>query len=260
MEAMAGAISLTYSSEIDPERDENFPSASAPEDDGEQKPQRQQVTVAGVSMLPDLTGALLWEEQRLLVVSDLHLEKGSSFAIRGVLLPPYDTVATLGRLATVIAKHNPRMVIALGDSFHDRNAHARLSGDNLGTLTALQKGRDWIWISGNHDPALPSSLGGMVATEVAIGRIRFRHEPTGAFGEIAGHLHPKARVATRGRAMERRCFASDGERTVMPAFGAYTGGLSIRDKAFARIFATSAFTAHVLGDNRLHSIAASRCY
>jgi DNA ligase-associated metallophosphoesterase len=259
MEAMPGARSLTYSSESDPERDENPSGVPGPQDDAEQEPQRQ-VSVAGVSMLPDLSGALLWEDQRLLVVSDLHLEKGSSFALRGVLLPPYDTVATLGRLASVIARYNPRMVIALGDSFHDRDAHARLSDDNRGTLTALQKGRDWIWISGNHDPALPNSLGGMVATEVAIGRVRFRHEPTGAFGEIAGHLHPKARVATRGRAMERRCFASDGERTVMPAFGAYTGGLSIRDKAFARIFPTSAFTAHVLGDNRLHSIAASRCY
>ena len=89
---------------------------------------------------------------------------------------------------------------------------------------------------------------------------QIRHEPTGAFGEIAGHLHPKARVATRGRAMERRCFASDGERAVMPAFGAYTGGLSIRDAAFSKIFQSLGFTAHVLGDNRLHSIAASRCY
>ena len=219
-----------------------------------------EITIAGTTLVADPAGALYWPDERLLAVADLHLEKGSSFAVRGVLLPPYDTVATLGRLATVIAQHSPRMVIALGDSFHDRGAHTRLSDDNRGTLTALQKGRDWIWISGNHDPALPSSLGGMVATEVAIGRIRFRHEPTGAFGEIAGHLHPKARVATRGRAMERRCFASDGERTVMPAFGAYTGGLSIRDKAFAKIFQTNAFTAHVLGDNRLHSIAASRCY
>ena len=94
----------------------------------------------------------------------------------------------------------------------------------------MQARRDWIWISGNHDPALPSDLGGVVASEVAIGPIAFRHEPTGAVGEIAGHLHPKARVATRGRSMERRCFASDGERAVMPAFGAYTGGLSIRDR------------------------------
>ena len=218
------------------------------------------VMVADVLFVADLSGALFWQEQRLLVVSDLHLEKGSRFAARGVLLPPYDTVATLSRLAAVIARHDPRMVIALGDSFHDRSAHERLSAPDREALAAMQARRDWIWISGNHDPALPSDLGGVVASEVAIGPIAFRHEPTGAAGEIAGHLHPKARVATRGRAMERRCFASDGERAVMPAFGAYTGGLSIRDAAFAKIFGTPGFMAHVLGDNRVHSIAASRCY
>jgi DNA ligase-associated metallophosphoesterase len=217
-----------------------------------------ELAVAGVAMLADLSGALIWEEQRLLVVSDLHLEKGSSFASRGVLLPPYDTVATLSRLGAVIARHDPRMVIALGDSFHDREAHERLTRSNRDTLAALQARRDWIWISGNHDPALPSDLGGMVATEVAIGPIHFRHEPTGAFGEIAGHLHPKARIATRGRAMERRCFTTDGERAVMPAFGAYAGGLSIRDAAFGKIFSLD-FMAHVLGDVRMHIIAASRC-
>jgi DNA ligase-associated metallophosphoesterase len=218
------------------------------------------VEVAGVTFAADLSGALFWEEQNLLVVSDLHLEKGSSFATRGVLLPPYDTVATLGRLAAVIARHDPRMVIALGDSFHDRHAYDRLSAPDRDAIAAFQVGRDWIWISGNHDPALPSDLGGVVAHEVAIGSIAFRHEPTGASGEIAGHLHPKARVSTRGRSMERRCFACDGERAVMPAFGAYAGGLSIRDAAFSKIFQTLGFMAHVLGDTRLHSIAASRCY
>ena len=215
--------------------------------------------VADVTFRADLSGALFWEQQSLLVVSDLHLEKGSSFATRGVLLPPYDTVATLSRLAAVIARHDPRTVIALGDSFHDRSAHERLSAQDRDTITALQMRRDWIWISGNHDPALPSDLGGVVASEVAIGPIAFRHEPTGASGEIAGHLHPKARVSTRGRSMERRCFACDGERAVMPAFGAYAGGLSIRDVAFARLFGTG-LVAHVLGDTRLHTIAASRCY
>ena len=218
------------------------------------------VDVAGVTLVADLSGALFWEEQGLLVVSDLHLEKGSSFATRGVLLPPYDTVATLGRLAAVIARHDPRRVIALGDSFHDRDAHQRLSGTDRDALAAMQARRDWIWISGNHDPVLPSDLGGVVAQEVAIGPLAFRHEPTGAAGEIAGQLHPKARVSTRGRSMERRCFASDGERAVMPAFGAFTGGLSIRDAAFARIFRTPGFVAHVLGDSRLHAISASRCY
>src|SRR6187397_2475666 len=218
------------------------------------------VDVAGVSLHADLSGALFWEEQRLLVVSDLHLEKGSSFAIRGVLLPPYDTLATLSRLAAVISRHDPRMVIALGDSFHDRSAHERLSAPDREALSAMQARRDWVWISGNHDPAPPSDLGGVVASEVAIGPIVFRHEPTGASGEIAGHLHPKARVSARGRSMERRCFAADGERAVMPAFGAYSGGLSFRDAAFSKIFQTLGFMEHVLGDNRLHSIAASRCY
>jgi DNA ligase-associated metallophosphoesterase len=218
------------------------------------------IDVAGVAFVADLSGALFWEEQGLLVVSDLHLEKGSSFAARGVLLPPYDTAATLGRLAAAIARHDPRMVIALGDSFHDRDAHERLSAPDRDTIVALRMRRDWIWISGNHDPALPSNLGGIVASEVAIGPITFRHEPTGAAGEIAGHLHPKARVATRARWMERRCFAGDGERAVMPAFGAYAGGLSIRDAAFAKIFRKPGFTAHVLGDLRLHTISASRCY
>jgi uncharacterized protein len=218
------------------------------------------VTIAGVTLVADLSGAFVWESERLLVVSDLHLEKGSSFAARGVLLPPYDTVATLSRLSAVIARHDPRIVIALGDSFHDRKAHERLSAPDREAITALQARRDWIWISGNHDPALPSDLGGVVASEVAVGPIVFRHEPTGAIGEIAGHLHPKARVTTRGRSVERRCFASDGMRAVMPAFGAYTGGLSIRDAAFGRIFQTLGFMAHVLGDNRMHAISASRCY
>ena len=218
------------------------------------------VGIAGERAVCDRRGVLYFPDLRLLAVSDLHLEKGSSFAARGVLLPPYDTAATLSRLAAVIARHDPRMVIALGDSFHDCRAHERLAGADREAIAALQARRDWIWISGNHDPALPSGLGGVVASEVCIGAIAFRHEPTGAPGEIAGHLHPKARVVTRARTVERRCFVSDGERAVMPAFGAYAGGLSIRDTAFARIFGTPGFTAHVLGDERVHAIAAARCY
>jgi DNA ligase-associated metallophosphoesterase len=215
--------------------------------------------LAGIDLTADLSGALVWDDARVLVVSDLHLEKGSSFARRGVLLPPYDSAATLARLARLILRYDPRMVIALGDSFHDRDAHGRLGAADRDAIRSLQHGREWIWIAGNHDPALPPDAGGAVHAELAMGSLVFRHEPTGAHGEIAGHLHPKARVATRGRAIDRRCFASDGQRAIMPAFGAYAGGLSIRDPAFASIFRSTAFTAHVLGDRRLHAIAASRC-
>jgi uncharacterized protein len=151
--------------------------AAAQSSDDEQMARVSKVAIADVIFLADLSGALFWQEQRLLVVSDLHLEKGSSFAARCVLLPPYDTVATLSRLAAVIARHDPRMVIALGDSFHDRDAHERLSAPDRDALAAMQARRDWIWIAGNHDPHLPSDLGGVVASEVAIGTVTSRPAP-----------------------------------------------------------------------------------
>ncbi len=192
------------------------------------------ISVCSADFAADLSGALYWEDTQLLVVSDLHLEKGSSYAMRGVLLPPYDTAATLARLTDVIARHNPRMVIALGDSFHDRQAHERLSREDSAAISALQAGRDWIWIPAITILHCRATSAAVVAEELAIGPITFRHEPTGALGEIAGHLHPKARVTGRGRTVERRCFAGDGERAVMPAFGALCRRTQHRDFGLRR--------------------------
>jgi DNA ligase-associated metallophosphoesterase len=220
-----------------------------------------QVEVAGAAFVGDPAGALFWPEPGLLAIADLHLEKGSSFAARGVLLPPYDTAATLGRLGRLIAHYAPRLVVALGDSFHDPDGPARLADADRATLWALQRGREWIWIAGNHDPEPAAGVGGIFSEAFACGPIVFRHAPRAARsdGEIAGHLHPVARVAQRGRTTSRRCFAGDGHRLVMPAFGAYTGGLNVRDRAFADVFGTLAFTAHMLGERRLYAIAARRC-
>jgi uncharacterized protein len=217
------------------------------------------IVVAGVSLLADPDGALYWPEQGLLAVADLHLEKGSSFAARGMLLPPYDTAASLARLGRLIAHYAPRCVLALGDSFHDGGGPARLAGNDRGNLLSLQRGRDWIWITGNHDPEPASGIGGMFLETVATDGLTFRHQPTGSAGEICGHLHPVARVAHRGRTVSRRCFAADATRMVMPAFGAFTGGLNIRDAAFADLFGTLKFTVHMLGEDRLYAFAAKRC-
>src|SRR5687767_3152264 len=241
------------------------------------------IAVAGISFAADPAGALYWPEENLLAVADLHLEKGSSFAARGVLLPPYDTAATLQRLALLLAQYAPRVVVALGDSFHDGRGPNRLADTDRANLRALQRGRDWIWIAGNHDPDPADGIGGRFLPEFKLGGLTFRHEPTGvagggdppslrfggraskpaialaAAGEIAGHLHPVARVSRRGRAVSRRCFAGDAERVVMPAFGAYAGGLNVRDRAFTRVFATLAFTAHMLGDRRVYPVAAKHC-
>jgi hypothetical protein len=220
-----------------------------------------QVQVAGAAFVGDPAGALYWPEPGLLAVADLHLEKGSSFAARGVLLPPYDTAATLTRLARLIAYYAPRIVIALGDSFHDRDGPERIADGDRALLRALQHGREWIWITGNHDPEPAVGVGGDFADTFACGPIVFRHapQPSECDGEIAGHLHPVARVLQRGRTTSRRCFAGDGRRLVMPAFGAYTGGLNVRDRAFADVFGTLSFTAHMLGERRLYAIAARRC-
>lgn len=219
------------------------------------------VTVAGATLVADPLGAIYWPDEKLLAVADLHLEKGSSFATRGVLLPPYDTASTLARLARLIERYAPLRVIALGDNFHDGGGPARMADISRAALKALQHGRDWLWITGNHDPAPADGIGGGFADMLALGPLTFRHEPSpqSADGEIAGHLHPVARLAQRGRAVSRRCFAGDGRRLLMPAFGAYTGGLNVRDRAIAMLFGPLAFTAHMLGDRRLYAIAAARC-
>jgi DNA ligase-associated metallophosphoesterase len=218
------------------------------------------LAVAGVELAADAAGALYWPEHGLLALADLHLEKGSSFARRGVLLPPYDTAATLARLAALIAHYAPRVVVALGDSFHDGGGPARLADTDRATLKGLQRGRDWVWIAGNHDPDPAEGIGGRFLAAFTHGGLTFRHEPTeSGTAEIAGHLHPVARVVRRGRAVSRRCFAADSGRVVMPAFGAYAGGLNVRHRAFARLFSTLSFTAHMLGERRVYAVAGKHC-
>ena len=170
------------------------------------------IEVAGVSLQALAEGALWWAEERLLVVADLHLEKASSFARRGQFLPPYDTGVTLAALGCLIAALQPRVVVALGDSFHDDDGAVRLGAADKTTLAALQSGREWIWIAGNHDRVAPAGLGGASVTDLALGPLVFRHEPRphASPGEIAGHLHPAARVASRLGSVRRRCFIGDG--------------------------------------------------
>jgi DNA ligase-associated metallophosphoesterase len=214
------------------------------------------------AFVADPMGALYWREERLLAIADLHLEKGSAYAARRVFLPPYDTATTLAALGVLIARYAPRAVLALGDSFHDIGSGARLAAQDRVALLRLQSGRDWVWIAGNHDPILPADLGGARATEIVIGGISFRHKLEAPVGEpeIGGHLHPTARVAGSGGSVRRRCFVNDAIRCVLPAFGAYAGGLNLRDRAFTTLFRRSETVfAHVLGKDRVYRVAYDQC-
>ncbi|WP_304192310.1 ligase-associated DNA damage response endonuclease PdeM [Phenylobacterium aquaticum] len=212
-------------------------------------------TVAGVQVLMRASGALWLEASRVLIVADLHLEKGSAYAARGQMLPPYDTRETLGRLAAEAEALRPDAIVLLGDTFHDGRSEERLAADDAARLRALAQGRTLIWVVGNHDADGPRALPGEIADELVLAGLTLRHEPQAGpqFSEVAGHLHPAARVtATRGT-VRRRCFISDGERVILPAFGAYAGGLNVRDAAFAGMFIRPPL-AGALGPNRVHAV------
>jgi DNA ligase-associated metallophosphoesterase len=212
-----------------------------------------QVSINGETLVMDVSGAAFWPAEETLIFADLHLEKGSSYARGRQFLPPYDTQATLLKMAGAVRRLRPRRIIALGDSFHDADAAGRLPPEARATLKVLAS--DFIWISGNHDPKPPTWLGGLVTEEYRAGGLIFRHEPQGRpqAGEIAGHLHPCTRVAKWGRSVRRRCFAADGARMVLPSFGAYTGGLDVGEEPIAGLFGPR-FQAYMLGEERVYAI------
>ncbi|MGC9420798.1 MAG: ligase-associated DNA damage response endonuclease PdeM [Rhodovulum sp.] len=198
-------------------------------------------TLAGAALVALPSGALHWPEAGLLAVSDLHLGKSERLARRGgALLPPYDTAETLARLESAIAASGPRTVVCLGDSFDDDMAARTLPPGTEDRLLPLMAGRRWIWIAGNHDPG-PAGLPGTHLAELIHGPLTFRHiAQAGARGEVSGHYHPKARLTLGGRRLSRACFLVDDRRAILPAFGAYTGGLAMDAPALDTLMADGA--------------------
>ena len=182
--------------------------------------------------LLDPAGAVFWPDRRALIVADLHLEKASSIAARGGLLPPYDSRATLDRLALLLRRYAPERVIALGDSFHDEAGRARLPAQEASLLARMEAAHRFLWIEGNHD------AGTGLAEHAEAGAV-FRHVagPVAAGQvEFSGHFHPKARIATRAASVARPCFVADAHRVLLPAFGAYAGGLEVTSPPTRALF------------------------
>lgn len=177
------------------------------------------------------SGGLYWPARRWLIVADLHLGKSERMARRGgALLPPYETQATLDRLWTEIAATDPEVVVSLGDGFDDDAAGRALPDDVCDGIRGMARGRRWIWVSGNHDPgAICPRLPGESATEVNAG-LTLRHE-AGQGPDVSGHYHPCVRLAGQ----RLRCFLVGRDHLILPAFGAYTGGLEVTDPALAAL-------------------------
>ncbi len=216
----------------------------------------------------DHEGGLFWPKHNCLIVSDLHLEKGAAIAAGGCLIPPYDTGATLLKLRRCIERWRPEKVICLGDSFHRDDGASSLPLQYRVQLSELMQGKDWIWICGNHDPNGPAELQGNCQEELTIGSLHFRHEqvsePAGndlfarQTGEISGHLHPCAVIHRRNKRLRRRCFVGDHQRLILPAFGAFTGGLNINHEAYAGLFDQDNMRVWMLGQNQVFELSGSQ--
>lgn len=217
------------------------------------------IHLAGHRLLLDPLGGAYWPDAHVLAVADLHFEKGTACARQGQLVPPWDTGATLDRLARLLRRYHPRTVVALGDSFHDRHGAARMSAADSARLRAMATAAEFIWVLGNHDPTPPEGLPGLAAAEHTQDGLTFRHEAVphhrarpGPAVELCGHHHPKASIETRAGRITRPCFVADPHRLMLPALGAYTGGLDVGHPAIARLFPRGG-RAFLLGQHRLFS-------
>src|SRR5690606_29361732 len=216
------------------------------------------IRFGGEVFMPLASGALYWPELEALLVADLHLEKLSSFARSGQLLPPYDTGMTLSRLERDIETTGARRVFALGDSFHRDEGTTTLLAHDKARLSDLTGALEWVWIAGNHDPA-PHGLGGTCCAQMAVSGCMLRHEPAvGIAGLIAGHLHPAARVALNGKSSRKPCFVWDDDLMILPAYGASTGSLNILSPAFSGLFDRAGLKVMMLGRNRVYPVGAHR--
>lgn len=187
-------------------------------------------------------GALYWPARRALLVADLHFEKASWFAVRGQMLPPYDSIATLSDVTALVDRTDAQELWCLGDSFHDSAGCERLPEQARAMLTALTARLDWRWITGNHDSLLVDHCGGTIEEEALVDGLVLRHEaePGDKRPELSGHFHPKLRLRLRGRQVARRCFVATETKLILPAFGSLTGGLDAHHPEIIRAVGTGA--------------------
>ncbi|MDT7952662.1 MAG: ligase-associated DNA damage response endonuclease PdeM [Acetobacteraceae bacterium] len=210
------------------------------------------VAFAGHELLLDPLGGLFWPARNLLAVADLHFEKGTAAAHAGSLLPPWDTAITLGRLGRLIETYRPATVVALGDTFHDRYGFSRMAPADAARLRAWAEHIHFVWVLGNHDPAPAPGLTGTATPCWSHAGLDFCHQarPGHTAPELVGHHHPKACIPTRAGAVTRPCFVVGADRLMLPAMGAFTGGLDVASPAIARLFPAGG-RAYLLGQARL---------
>ena len=215
---------------------------------------------SGQHFLLDAMGALYWPKLDMLVFSDLHFEKGSFLTQFAHPLPRFDTRETLERMRLLLSRYNPQCVICLGDSFHDGNAFLRMDTALIDLLNKMiAQTENWTWILGNHDPQISLAIGGTREYELTIESICFAHEPcddliSSGTAMLFGHFHPKASAVIARHKIVGSCFVCSEKRFIMPAFGKYTGGLSIKNEAIQSLFNGASAKVYLTYGKRIYLV------
>lgn len=217
------------------------------------------ILLSGKSFVADHTGALYWPAEKTLIVSDLHLEKGSYLTDEGVVLPPYDTSSVFEKLEEALDRYDPHRVIALGDSF-STDADAYLSAHDADWLYDLMEERDWYWICGPEQAEVPECFGGTVLPHVTLGGIKFRYEPVRApvSHEIAGRMHPVAQISEYGHVMRGRCYVSNGMRLILPSMGKYSAGANVLGSTFDSLLGHEGLFVWAINAGRVMQVASGQ--
>jgi len=177
-------------------------------------------------------GILFWLEKKIAIVSDLHLEKGSSFASSGQFIPPFDSEETLKKLINFVKTHEVQTIILLGDTFHDRGALNRMSSKVKSIFDSLVENYEIIFVLGNHENKMKSAFIKFYEHYI-VDDIHFLHEAVlEKKYQISGHFHPVASLKINSKKITEKCLIHSENHIIMPAFGEFTGGLNINNPVF----------------------------
>ena len=174
-------------------------------------------------------GVLFWLEKEIAIVSDLHLEKGSSYASSGQYIPPYDSEETLLKLLDILNNYRVKKVILLGDTFHDKDAFLRMTSKVRFLFEDFTKKYEVIFILGNHENKIKIE-GIKFHQEYIVDDIHFLHEAIQKnINQISGHFHPVASIKVSSKKITSKCLIHSNNHIILPSFGEFTGGLNIND-------------------------------
>lgn len=186
---------------------------------------------------------ILWEEEKTLLVSDIHIGKTAKFRSMGIPVPGGTTTEDLQKLSELIKLTQVREVIILGDLLHSNidNMEKTLNAFKLWRIE--NEAFEIYLVKGNHDkannPFFDRLRINVISDHLERNNFVFAHHPIEIKDKFifAGHIHPAIRLSGKGKMREQlQCFYFSDNFAILPSFGSFTGNFIIKPKDYEKIF------------------------